>query len=99
MGRCDDELTDGERLMVARERCGLSRRAVARLVLQPGKNKEPRDATIGAWERGKIGLTRESMKRMADLYETNPDFHQTFGSPEAAQFAANALRIHVQHPA
>ena len=35
---------------------------------------------------------------MADLYETNPDFHQT-GSPEAAQFAANALRIHVQHPA
>lgn len=34
---------------------------------------------------------------MADLYETNPDFHQTFGSPEAAQFAANALRIHVQH--
>ncbi|HLR96564.1 MAG TPA: MerR family transcriptional regulator [Jiangellaceae bacterium] len=33
---------------------------------------------------------------VADLYETNPDFHQTFGSPEAAQFAANALRIHVR---
>ena len=36
---------------------------------------------------------------MADVYETNPDFHQTFGSPEAAQFAANALRIHVRSPA
>lgn len=36
---------------------------------------------------------------MADLYETNPDFHQSFGSPEAAQFAANALRIHVRQPA
>lgn len=33
---------------------------------------------------------------MADVYETNPDFHQSFGSPEAAQFAANALRIHVR---
>lgn len=37
------------------------------------------------------------LRGMADLYETNPDFHQAFGSPEAAQFAANALRIHVQH--
>lgn len=36
---------------------------------------------------------------VADLYESNPDFHQTFGSREAAQFAANALRIHVQRPA
>lgn len=36
---------------------------------------------------------------MADVYETNPDFHQTFGSPEAARFAANALRIHVRSPA
>lgn len=35
---------------------------------------------------------------MADLYETDPDFHQAFGGPEAAKFAANALRIHVQHP-
>ena len=33
---------------------------------------------------------------VADLYETNPDFHQTFGSPEAAQFAASSLRIHVR---
>ena len=33
---------------------------------------------------------------MADVYETNPDFHQSFGSPQAAQFAANALRIHVR---
>src|SRR5699024_6053253 len=33
---------------------------------------------------------------VADLYEANPDFHQTFGSPEAAQFAANSLRIHVR---
>ncbi|MCT2140793.1 MerR family transcriptional regulator [Dietzia cinnamea] len=37
------------------------------------------------------------LRGMADLYETNPDFHQAFGSPEAAQLAANALRIHVQH--
>ncbi|MFZ2529620.1 MAG: MerR family transcriptional regulator [Rhodococcus sp. (in: high G+C Gram-positive bacteria)] len=39
------------------------------------------------------------VRGMADLYETDPDFHQTFGSPEAAKFAANALRIHVQRPA
>lgn len=39
------------------------------------------------------------VRGMADLYETNPDFHRAFGSSEAAQFAATALRIHVQHPA
>lgn len=36
------------------------------------------------------------VRGIADLYESNPDFHQTFGSPEAARFAANALRIHVR---
>ncbi|WP_241387563.1 MerR family transcriptional regulator [Rhodococcus sp. CH91] len=39
------------------------------------------------------------VRGMTDLYETDPAFHQTFGSQEAARFAANALRIHVQHPA
>lgn len=38
------------------------------------------------------------VRGMADLYEADPDFHQAFGSPEAAQFAANALRIYVQRP-
>ncbi|MEB2529067.1 MerR family transcriptional regulator [Kocuria rosea] len=33
---------------------------------------------------------------MAAMYETSPDFHHTFGSPQAAQLAAAALRIHVQ---
>lgn len=32
---------------------------------------------------------------MANLYVTNPDFHPAFGSSEAADFAAQALRIHV----
>lgn len=35
------------------------------------------------------------VRGMADLYETDPDFQQSFGGPEAAQFAAAALRIHV----
>lgn len=39
------------------------------------------------------------VRGMADLYETDPGFHQRFGSPEGARFAANALRIHVQHQA
>lgn len=33
---------------------------------------------------------------MASMYETNPDFHHTFGSPDAARLAAAALRIHVR---
>ncbi|MGW6621795.1 MerR family transcriptional regulator [Nocardia sp. NPDC055002] len=48
---------------------------------------------------GDAELSAAMVRGMADLYETDPDFHQTFGSPEAAEFAANALRIHVQHPA
>lgn len=30
---------------------------------------------------------------VASTYETNPDFHNSFGSPDAARFAAAALRI------
>lgn len=48
---------------------------------------------------GEADRSAAMVRGMADLYEINPDFHQTFGSPEVAQFAANALRIHVQHPA
>ncbi|MEU2616335.1 MerR family transcriptional regulator [Micromonospora sp. NPDC007271] len=33
---------------------------------------------------------------MAAMYETTPDFHHTFGSPDAARLAAAALRIHVR---
>lgn len=33
---------------------------------------------------------------MAAMYETSPDFHDTFGSPDAARLAAAALRIHVR---
>ncbi|WP_051703357.1 TipAS antibiotic-recognition domain-containing protein [Streptomyces sp. NRRL F-5630] len=36
---------------------------------------------------------------VADLYQTSPDFHHAFGSREAAQFAADALRLHVRPPA
>lgn len=36
------------------------------------------------------------VRGVTELYETNPDFHHTFGSPEAARFAAKALRIHVR---
>lgn len=48
---------------------------------------------------GDTERSAEMVQGTAALYETNPDFQQTFGSREAAQFAANALRIHVQHPA
>lgn len=48
---------------------------------------------------GEVERSAAMVRGVADLYETNPDFHQSFGSPEAAHFAANALRIHVQHPA
>lgn len=33
------------------------------------------------------------IRGMADLYETDPDFHHTFGGPEAARLAAEALRL------
>lgn len=35
---------------------------------------------------------------VADQYESNPDFHLSFGSEEAARFAANALRNYMRHP-
>ena len=63
-----NELTQGERLMLARERCGLTKVAVARMVLDPGEDKEPRSATIGAWEKGTMGLSLPSLRRLADLY-------------------------------
>ena len=34
---------------------------------------------------------------VADQYESNPDFHLTFGSEAAARFAADALRNHIRH--
>ena len=34
---------------------------------------------------------------MADLYETSPDFHDAFDGPEAAAFAARALRLRIHH--
>lgn len=33
---------------------------------------------------------------MADMYETDPDFHVMFGTAEAAAFTARALRVHVR---
>ncbi len=65
-----DDLTLGERLMVARVRCGLTKVAVARIVLDPGEDKEPRSATIGAWEQDTMGLTLPRLRRLADLYES-----------------------------
>ncbi len=63
------DLTLGERLMVARERCGLTKVAVARIVLDPGEEKQPRSATIAAWERETMGLTLPRLRRLADLYK------------------------------
>ena len=63
------DLTLGQRLMVARERCGLTKVAVARIVLDPGEDKKPRAATIGAWEKETMGLTLPRLRRLADLYE------------------------------
>ncbi len=64
-----DDLTLGQRLMVARERCGLTKVAVAKIVLDPGEDKKPRAATIGDWEQEKMGLTLPRLRRLADLYE------------------------------
>lgn len=41
---------------------------------------------------GDIAGTRAMLRGIADLYATNPDFHPAFGGPEAADFAAQALR-------
>jgi DNA-binding transcriptional MerR regulator len=35
---------------------------------------------------------------MAEQYESNPDFHVSFGSEAAARFAASALRDHMRRP-
>ena len=64
-----DDLTLGERLMIARERCALTKVAVARIVLDPGQGKKPRSATIAAWERETMGVTLPRLRRLADLYE------------------------------
>ena len=64
-----DGLTLGERLMVARARCGLTKVAVAKIVLDPGEDKKPRSATINAWERETMGLTLPRLRRLADLYD------------------------------
>ena len=64
-----DDLTLGERLMIARERCALTKVAVARIVLDPGQDKNPRSATIGAWEHETMGVTLPRLRRLAVLYE------------------------------
>ncbi|KNY05152.1 MerR family transcriptional regulator [Microbacterium sp. GCS4] len=45
---------------------------------------------------GDIAGANAMVLGMAEQYETNPDFHVTFGTPDAAAFAAAALRTHVQ---
>lgn len=45
---------------------------------------------------GDTAKSVDMIRGLADQYETNPDFHVAFGSPEAAGFAANALRLHVR---
>ena len=62
-------LTLGERLTVARKRCGLMKIEVAKIVLNPGAGKKPRYATIASWERGTIGVSLQSLRRLTDLYE------------------------------
>ena len=64
-----EDLTLGQRLMIARERCALTKVAVAKAVLDPGERKKPRAATIGAWEQETMGLTLPRLRRLADLYE------------------------------
>ena len=64
-----EDLTLGQRLMIARERCGLTKVAVAKAVLDPGEDKKPRAATIGAWEQETMGLTLPRLRRLAGLYE------------------------------
>lgn len=45
---------------------------------------------------GDTAKSVDMIRGLADQYETNPDFHVAFGTPEAAGFAANALRLHVR---
>ena len=59
-----DDLILGERLTLARERCGLTKVTVARI-----RDRNPCSATIGAWERETMGLKLLSLRRLADLFE------------------------------
>lgn len=45
---------------------------------------------------GDADNARAMVLGMADQYETNPDFHETFGTAGAAALAAAALRLHVR---
>ncbi|MEE1737614.1 MerR family transcriptional regulator [Streptomyces sp. BE147] len=45
---------------------------------------------------GDAARSADMVRGMADLYESSPDFHRIFGTREAARFAANALRLHVE---
>ncbi|WP_457514735.1 MerR family transcriptional regulator [Streptomyces sp. TE33382] len=53
----------------------------------PGTPTHAGDATRSA----------DMVRGMAGLYESSPDFHESFGTREAARFAAEALRLHVEH--
>lgn len=44
---------------------------------------------------GDAEKSREMLLGMADMYESTPEFHVTFGTEKAARFAAEALRAHV----
>ena len=45
---------------------------------------------------GDTAKSVDMIRGLTDQYETNPEFHVAFGTPEAARFAANALRLHVE---
>ena len=44
---------------------------------------------------GDAARSAAMIRGMASLYETDPDFHHTFGAPGAARLAAQALRLYV----
>ena len=45
---------------------------------------------------GDTAKSVDMIRGLADQYETNPDSHAAFGTPEAARFAANALRLRIR---
>jgi len=45
---------------------------------------------------GDTAKSIDMVRGLADQYESNPDFHVAFGTPEAARFASNALRLRVR---
>lgn len=47
---------------------------------------------------GDAERSRAMVRGMAELYATDPAFHDAFGGHEAALFAADALRRHVDQP-